>query len=165
MFSISYQSIRNFMCFVFRDEGNEQMILYEIGLVSNQYVRGNQTLYAYQATCYSCIVSHIDILKCKFPTLKLSTHTHRTTHLHRHTGVFLFLRRCVRGSRGIFANWQLLPSPDYRNGFVWERGQNMIAVTCITVGKYLHIISLPYDMKSNKCTGSSYRLLHVWSAR
>jgi len=42
MFSISYQSICNFIFFVFRDEGNEQMILYEIGLVSNQYVRGNQ---------------------------------------------------------------------------------------------------------------------------
>jgi hypothetical protein len=37
----------------------------------------------------------------------------------------------------------------------------MIAVTRITVGKYLHIISLPYDMESNKCTGSGYRLLYI----
>ena len=45
MFPVSYRSIGNIMCFVFRDEGNEQMILYVIGLVSNQYISGNQKLY------------------------------------------------------------------------------------------------------------------------
>ena len=76
------------MCFVFGDGGNEQMIQYEIGLVSNQYVSGNQKLYTYQATCYSCIVRHIDTLKCKFPTLKLSTHIE--PHTYKDTGRFLF---------------------------------------------------------------------------
>jgi len=80
IFSISYQIICNFICFVFRYGRNEQMILYEIGLVSNQYVSGNQKLYTYQATCYSCIVRHIDTLKCKFPTLKLSTHIEPHTY-------------------------------------------------------------------------------------
>ena len=89
MFSVSYQSFCNFMCFVFRDEGNEQMTLYEIELVSNQYVSGNQKLYTYQATCYSCIVRHIDTLKCKFPTLKLSTHIE--PHTYTDTRAFFFI--------------------------------------------------------------------------
>jgi hypothetical protein len=35
---------------------------------------------------------------------------------------------------------------------LFERGDNMIAVTCITVGKYVHVESPPYDIEFNKCS-------------
>jgi hypothetical protein len=60
------------------------------------------------------------------------------------------------GAKGYLPTDYFSPSPDDRNGFVPERGQNMIAVTCITVGKYVLVERLPYDMESNKCSSPQF---------